>query len=57
MLFLLTTKFSHLLLKIMIMPDDGVFLASESLVTIILLALDLSSFESQLLSLFLGAID
>ena len=39
------------------MLDDGVFLASERLVAIILLALDLSSFESQLLSLFLGAID
>ena len=41
----------------MIMPDDGVFLASESLVAIILLTLDLSCFESQLLSLFLCAID
>jgi len=56
-LFLLITKFSHLFLEVMIMLDDGVFLASERLVAIILLALDLSSFESQLLSLFLGAID
>ena len=57
MLFLLITKFSHLFLEVMIMLDDGVFLASERLVAIILLALDLSSFESQLLSLSLGAID
>ena len=41
----------------MIMPDDGVFLASERLVAIILLAFDLSSFESQLLSFPLGAVD
>ena len=39
------------------MPDDGVFLASERLVAIILLAFDLSSFESQLLSFPLGAVD
>ena len=45
-LLLLTSKFSHLLLEVMIMPDDGVFLTSERLVAIILLALDLCSFES-----------
>ena len=56
-LFLLTAELRHLLLQVVIVPDDGVFLASKSLVAIVLLALDLSSFKGQLLSLPLGAID
>ena len=57
MLLFLGAQFCHLLLQVVVVLDDGVFLALKSIVTIIVLTLDLGSIERQFLCLLLDAVN
>ena len=57
MIFLLASKFSHLFLEVVVMPDDGVAFTLQGIISVIVLALDLGSLESKPLGLFLDTVD
>ena len=57
MLLLLVSQLGHLLLQIVVVLDNGVFLASKRIVTIIVLTFELLGLESESLSLFLNTVD
>ena len=57
MFLFLATKLGHLLLQIVVVSDDGFFLTLESLVTFVVLPLDLRGLERQLGGLFPGPVD
>ena len=57
MVFFLTSQFGHLLFQIVVVLHDGVTLALESLVTIIVLSLELGGLEGETMGLSLDTVD
>ena len=56
-LLFVISQLGHLLFQVMIVPDNGVFLALEGVVAIVVFALELLGLQSESLRLFLDSVD